>query len=78
MRQTVGPTMGVKASGGVRDYDSAMTMINAGATRLGTSSGVAIAKVLAGDASAASGGCINCGKCASPCPTGTASVVKGY
>ena len=42
MRQTVGEKMGVKASGGVRSYEDAMTMINAGATRLGTSSGVKI------------------------------------
>jgi deoxyribose-phosphate aldolase len=44
MRKTVGPDMGVKASGGVKDYDTAIAMIKAGATRLGTSSGVAIAK----------------------------------
>lgn len=43
MRQTVGPDMGVKASGGVRDYASAVALIEAGATRIGTSSGVAIA-----------------------------------
>ncbi len=43
MRQTVGPEMGVKASGGVRDYASAVALIEAGATRIGTSSGVAIA-----------------------------------
>lgn len=42
MRRVVGPNIGVKASGGVRDYDTAIAMINAGATRLGTSSGVAI------------------------------------
>ncbi len=42
MRTTVGPEMGVKASGGVRDYETAMEMINAGATRIGTSSGVSI------------------------------------
>ena len=42
MRRTVGPDIGVKASGGVRDYETAIAMINAGATRLGTSSGVAI------------------------------------
>ena len=43
MRKTVGPDMGVKASGGVRDYASAVALIEAGATRIGTSSGVAIA-----------------------------------
>ncbi len=42
MRRVVGNEMGVKASGGVRSYDDAVTMINAGATRLGTSSGVSI------------------------------------
>ena len=39
MRKTVGPEMGVKAAGGVRDYASAMAMIEAGATRIGASSG---------------------------------------
>jgi deoxyribose-phosphate aldolase len=34
--------LGVKASGGIRDYEAAMSMIEAGATRLGTSSGVKI------------------------------------
>ena len=42
MRKTVGPSMGVKASGGVRDLISFKTMIEAGATRIGTSSGVKI------------------------------------
>ncbi len=46
MRQTVGPEMGVKASGGVRDLQGALEMLSAGATRLGTSAGVAIAKGL--------------------------------
>lgn len=40
MRRTVGPKMGVKASGGVRSFEDAVKMIEAGATRLGTSSGV--------------------------------------
>lgn len=38
MRKTVGPKMGVKASGGIRDYQTALQMIMAGATRIGTSS----------------------------------------
>ncbi len=38
MRQTVGPEMGVKAAGGIRDYATAKAMIEAGATRIGTSS----------------------------------------
>jgi deoxyribose-phosphate aldolase len=42
MRKTVGPDIGVKASGGVRDLQGAEAMIQAGATRIGTSSGVAI------------------------------------
>ncbi|MFQ3670437.1 MAG: deoxyribose-phosphate aldolase [Verrucomicrobiia bacterium] len=42
MRQTVGPDMGVKASGGIRDRQTALAMVQAGATRLGTSNGVAI------------------------------------
>ena len=39
MRETVGPEMGVKASGGVRDFESAKALIEAGATRIGASSG---------------------------------------
>jgi deoxyribose-phosphate aldolase len=42
MRETVGPLMGVKASGGIRDAKAAHDMIAAGATRLGTSASVAI------------------------------------
>lgn len=42
MRETVGPLMGVKASGGIRDAKAAQAMIAAGATRLGTSASVAI------------------------------------
>lgn len=44
MRLTVGPEMGVKASGGVRSLDDANAMIDAGATRIGASSGVEIVK----------------------------------
>lgn len=44
MKETVGDTMEVKASGGVSSYEDAMAMIEAGATRIGTSSGVAISK----------------------------------
>lgn len=44
MRKTVGPDMGVKASGGVRSIADANAMIAAGATRLGTSNGVDIMK----------------------------------
>ena len=42
MRATVGADFGVKASGGIRDAKSALAMIEAGATRLGTSASVAI------------------------------------
>ncbi len=42
MRETVGPDMGVKASGGIRSLADAKAMIAAGATRLGASSGVKI------------------------------------
>lgn len=44
MRKTVGDRMGVKASGGIKTYEDAIKMINAGANRLGTSSGIAIIK----------------------------------
>ncbi|EQB35921.1 MULTISPECIES: deoxyribose-phosphate aldolase [Virgibacillus] len=42
MRETVGPDMGVKASGGVRDLATTKAMIEAGATRIGASAGVSI------------------------------------
>lgn len=48
MRETVGPEMGVKASGGIHNAKEAMAMIEAGATRLGASSGVAIMNGLSG------------------------------
>lgn len=44
MRQTVGPEIGVKASGGVRSLEDALAMVEAGATRIGASSGVSISK----------------------------------
>lgn len=46
MRLVVGDSMGVKASGGVRDCEAALKMIVNGATRIGTSSGVSMAKCL--------------------------------
>jgi deoxyribose-phosphate aldolase len=46
MRLVVGDSMGVKASGGVRDCATALRMIANGATRIGTSSGVAMAQCL--------------------------------
>ncbi len=51
MRGTVGPKFGVKASGGIRDLPTALAMIEAGATRLGTSAGVAIVQGLSGTGS---------------------------
>ncbi len=51
MRAVVGSAMGVKASGGIRDYAGAKAMVRAGADRLGTSSGVAIAKGEVGNSS---------------------------
>lgn len=44
MRETVGPTMGVKASGGIRSKEIAEKMIAAGATRIGASASIAIVK----------------------------------
>lgn len=48
MRDTVGDDMGVKASGGVRDLGIAKKMVIAGASRIGASAGVKIAKELKG------------------------------
>ena len=42
MRRTVGDKMGVKASGGIRDYETALALVKGGANRIGTSSGVMI------------------------------------
>jgi deoxyribose-phosphate aldolase len=46
MREWVGPKLGVKASGGIRDTATALAMIEAGANRLGVSAGVAIVRGL--------------------------------
>lgn len=51
MRRVVGPEMGVKASGGVKDYEDARHMVEAGATRIGASAGV---KIVAGEREKAS------------------------
>jgi deoxyribose-phosphate aldolase len=53
MRETVGRNCGVKASGGIRDAKTALAMIEAGATRLGTSAGIAIVQGFATDFSTA-------------------------
>lgn len=42
MRATVGPDIGVKAAGGIRDLDAVLAMIDAGANRIGTSAGLEI------------------------------------
>ncbi|MBO8164120.1 MAG: deoxyribose-phosphate aldolase [Brevibacillus sp.] len=52
MRKAVGPDFGVKASGGIRDRATALAMIEAGATRIGASAGIAIVN---GDAPQGSG-----------------------
>ena len=48
MRRVVGPELGVKASGGVKNIDDARAMVEAGATRIGASVGVKIAQEAAG------------------------------
>ncbi|HKV38856.1 MAG TPA: deoxyribose-phosphate aldolase [Blastocatellia bacterium] len=50
MRSVVGPAIGVKAAGGVRDYEQAQEMIRAGATRIGASVGVKIVQEAGGAA----------------------------
>ncbi len=51
MRRVVGDALGVKASGGVRDFATARAMVEAGASRIGTSSGVAIVSATAASGS---------------------------
>lgn len=46
MRAAVGPDVGVKAAGGIRDLDTALQMLDAGASRLGSSSGLEILEAL--------------------------------
>lgn len=72
MRETVGPEMGVKASGGVRTYDDAVAMIKAGANRLGASSGAKIVSGVREDAHK----CVNCGNCKGTCPSGNVEIRK--
>lgn len=73
MRKTVGPDMGVKASTGINNREIALNMIRAGATRLGTSKGIAIQT---GADPNSQHTCINCGNCRKTCPSGIARVVK--
>lgn len=49
MRETVGPNIGVKAAGGVKDYAQAQELIKAGATRIGASAGVKIVQAARGE-----------------------------
>ncbi|HET7293023.1 MAG TPA: deoxyribose-phosphate aldolase [Vicinamibacteria bacterium] len=56
LRRVVGPEMGVKAAGGVRDLKSAQAMIEAGADRIGASVGVKIVQESRGQQPAAGGG----------------------
>lgn len=53
MRESVGEKIGVKASGGIRDRETAMQMISAGANRLGTSQSIAI---VSGETTKSTGG----------------------
>ena len=80
MRLSVGDALGVKASGGVRDCAAALRMIASGATRIGTSGGVAMAECLGNGplplrellgASAAHAGSCASGKCGQPAVAGS-------
>lgn len=51
MRAAVGPVIGVKAAGGIRDLECALSMIDAGASRIGTSAGLEIVAALGPDGS---------------------------
>lgn len=70
MRKTIGPDMGIKASGGVRSRDDANKMIEAGATRIGTSTGVKILRNLAPASSDPSYGNENDKNKKGSCPSG--------
>jgi deoxyribose-phosphate aldolase len=54
MRRVVGPDIGVKAAGGVRDYEALKSLVSAGASRVGASAGVKIVQEAKGGATAAS------------------------
>ena len=72
LRETVGPEMGVKASGGVRTYDDAIAMLKAGANRLGCSSTMKIVSGVKEDEHK----CVNCGNCKNQCPSGNVEIRK--
>ncbi len=76
MRKTVGKDVGVKASGGIKDYKKAMQMVEAGANRIGTSSGIDIVNGEGNGAGSDSHGCVSCGKCSGACPTGKVVITK--
>lgn len=80
MRQTVGPDMGVKASGGVKTYEDAIKMINAGASRIGTSNGIAIVKGESKTPDTCGHTCVGCGNCkaAMKCPSGKVDIVVAH
>ena len=63
MRRIVGDSIGVKASGGIRDLASTRAMIAAGANRIGTSSGVAIVKELQEEQSECQENTLCCNSC---------------
>jgi deoxyribose-phosphate aldolase len=50
MRRTVGPNIGVKASGGIHTHEAAEALVAAGATRIGASAGVKIIQAAGSDA----------------------------
>lgn len=56
MRRVVGPDIGVKAAGGVRDYEALKNLVSAGASRVGASAGVKIVQESSGGAPPRSGG----------------------
>lgn len=49
IRAAVGPSIGVKAAGGIRDAETAVAMVRAGASRIGTSAGAVIANAIVSD-----------------------------
>jgi deoxyribose-phosphate aldolase len=55
MRRVVGPDIGVKAAGGVRDYDALKNLVTAGASRVGASAGVKIVEQSRGGTSSPAG-----------------------
>ena len=56
MRRVVGAGMGIKAAGGIRDYETVKAMVAAGATRVGASAGVRIVKEASGEHTASPAG----------------------